>query len=422
MLLSSQFFVVLSTTALAIMLARSLGPSDWGLFSALLALSMALSIFVSLGLGTWLLRELSQARADDLRVSRQRESSQSIVGAVILNGVFGCALLAVAAAGLVVVGADVATAIALLGLIGHTIFAGAAACLESLLRAERRLKTVVAATLLERISLLALATIAVAAGQGIWAIGLAYLFGSLARLLFAGRQVFWKLELPVCLPAFAHLRRFVVSGLPFAFNTMAMNVIPRLDTVIIATISVTSAGYFALADRILGPAQIIPVVASSALYPFLAREVPGSRAARRISSGMMIVGCVLAVVGALAAPWLVPAVFGSSYRPAIGVVQVMLFALPFVYASNPLLAYLYTVGRERHVLFVTLGASVLGTVAILFGQLLVGVTGAAFGYLARQLLFTIALGMIAVLVVPPRGDPASVPSPLGVSADRGDET
>lgn len=398
LLLFSQLLVVFTTTALAIMLARSLGPAEWGLFSALLALSLALSTFVNLGLGTWLLRDLSLLQHNEPVHTLRVETSRRVVGAVCVNGIAGAALLVITLVVLVVTRANPGTSVALLGLVAHTVFGGAAGCLEAVLRSRRMLWTVVTATLLERITLLVLAALAIAADYGIWAIGLAYMVGSVARFAFAAWKVLVEAGVALLVPTIEHLRRVVKSGLPFAFSTVAVNVIPRLDTVIIATVSVTAAGYFALGDRVLGPAQILPVVASSALYPFLAREAPGSRVAWRISGGMTAVGFVIALVGAATAPFFVPAVFGSSYEAAVGVVQVMFFVLPLVYLSNGLLTHLYTAGRERQVLVATLLASTLGTVAIVIGQLTAGVSGAAAGYVCRQVLFSAALVSIAYLV------------------------
>ena len=83
---------------------------------------------------------------------------------------------------------------------------------------------------------------------------------------------------------------------------------------------------------------------------------------------MMLVGFGAAVAGIFLAPFAVPALFGSDYRAAVPVVQIMLFVIPFVYASTPLLVQLYTSGNERKVLGATLLASLVGTTAILVGQ------------------------------------------------------
>lgn len=403
LLLASQALVVLVMTALAIILARGLGPSDWGLFSALLGLSLALSTFVDLGLGTWLLRGLSRLREDEpILESRQRESSRQILGAALANLAFGLVLVTGALMVAAALQADVSTTFALVGLIAYTVFLTASNCLEAYLRSERRLKLVVTATLLEKSLLLALVTAAVLLGSALWVIATAYAVAGLVRLSFVGLMIFVKLGVPLLVPAYRHVRGFILSGVPFAFNTVALNVIPRLDPLIVAVFSATAAGYFAVGDRLVTAALIVPAVAGTALYPFLARETASSKVAWKISAGMLFVGFAAAVAGAVLAPFVVPVVFGSSYEGAIPAVQLMLFVIPFVYASTPLLVQLYTSGKERKLLGPTLLVSLLGTAAVLVGQVSFGVVGAAAGYVLRQALFTVALGVISLVRRAPR--------------------
>ena len=398
LLIFSQFLVVLTTTALAIVLARSLGPSDWGLFSALLGLSLALSMFVDVGLGTWLLRGLSRLHEEEPEPDRRyREASRRLVAAILTNVVFGTLLFVGAAIVATSTGTKLSTTITLLGLIAYTVLLAVTSCLESFLRAERRLKRIVVGTLLERFLLLGLVGAALLHDLAIWAIALAYVASGIARLSFIGFTVFVDQHVPVVRPQFRAVRRFIREGIPFAFNTVALVAIPKLDTFVIAGVSATAAGYYALGDRVIGPAIFIPVVASTALYPYLAREGPGSTAAWRISGGMWLLGAGAAVAGAVLAPVIVPAVFGPRYVDAVPVVQLMLFVLPFVYASNTLLVHAYSSGRERQLLAVTLTVSIVGTGAIVGGVLWHGALGAAAGFVLRQILFTLALGGIALL-------------------------
>ena len=111
---------------------------------------------------------------------------------------------------------------------------------------------------------------------------------------------------------------------------------------------------------------------------------------------MLALGGAIGGIGALLSPLLVPVVFGSQYDEAIRVVQIMCLVLPFIYASNPLLARLYTSGMERQVIAASLFASLVGTVAIVAGQLTIGATGAAGGYVLRQILFTLVLAALSV--------------------------
>ena len=401
LLVLSQLVAMFATTAVAVLLARSLGPSEWGLFSALLGLSLAFSTFVDLGLGTWLLRELSaigrtKGSAPSGSVSERSLRLASAVGA---NTLIGGLLLFVAGIALVSLGTNVSTSAALLGLLTYTILLAASNCLETFYRAERRLKTVVVAVVLEKFFLLSCITIVVLSDLGLWSVGAAYAAAALARLAFVVNLLVNKVGLRFKVPALSDIGRVMKAGVPFAFGTVALNVVPRLDTLLVAAFSSTAAGYFALGDRIIGPALIVPVVASAALYPFFSREATDPRAGWPISGGMLVVGGAIAGAGALLAPLLVPAVFGAQYDEAIRVVQIMFFALPFIYASNPLLARVYTAGLERQVLTATLGASLVGTAAIIAGQLTVGPTGAAGGYVLRQFLFTVVLTALSISAV-----------------------
>jgi O-antigen/teichoic acid export membrane protein len=401
LLLSSQLIAMVATTVVAILLARSLGPSDWGLFSGLLGVSLALSTFVDLGLGTWLLRELSALRS---REGHQpsggaREEPLRLASAVAANALIGVLLLVAAVAILAASGTNASTSAALVGLITYTVLLAASNCLETFYRAERRLRPVLVAVVLEKFLLLSCIVAVVLLDRGLWAVGLAYVVAGGGRLTFVTSLLLGRVGLRFPAPELSDIGRVIKAGVPFAFGTVALNVIPRLDTLLIALLSTTAAGYFALGDRVLGPALIVPVVASAALYPYFSRESTDSDAAWRISAGMLAMGVTIAGLGALLAPLLVPAVFGSQYDEAIRVVQIMCFVLPFLYASNPLLARLYAVGMERQVFATTLIASLAGTAAVIVGQLAIGPTGAAGGYVLRHVMFTAVLSALSVFSI-----------------------
>src|SRR5829696_3429571 len=59
----SQFAALAVTTALTIIVARYLGPSEFGVFAGLLGLAQLISTFAALGVSTWLVREFSSAVA-----------------------------------------------------------------------------------------------------------------------------------------------------------------------------------------------------------------------------------------------------------------------------------------------------------------------------------------------------------------------
>lgn len=397
-LLFSQFAAVAATSALAILLARHLGPKDWGIFSGFLGLSLALSIFVEFGLTGWLLRELSQLwaqhRTEPTSHDTGSRAGQMVVASLTVNLAFGATIIAGAAAVAGVMQVGTTSAVLLISLVTYGALIAACSGLEAVFRARRRIGRVVSATLLEKGLLLLLVSVSLVLGFDLFAIGLAYLLAGVTRATFDLATLVRSGELVLVRPSPGTVRYVTRASVPFALIRASLNVIPLLDTFILVALSPLAAGYFALGARALGPLIIIPVVMSTALFPFLARESAGSRAGWQVIALLAAAGVVIGGIGIALAPSMVPLVFGTDYRHAIRVVQVMLVTTPFIFAANPLLAHVYTARLEHRALGLGLGAvSCIGTAAIVAGQTLVGPVGAASGYVARSMLF---VGMLVV--------------------------
>jgi O-antigen/teichoic acid export membrane protein len=402
LLLFSQVTTLLASTAIAILLARSLGPYDWGVFSAFLALSLALSVFADFGLAAWLIRELSQLAADD-PLSTQDTSHQAgrlVGGGVLVTFSLGSFFVVATAITASALSLDAELWIAVVSLVAAAVIRSGSSSFEAFFRSRRQLRRVVVAVVAEKAVLLALVTLVVVAGHGIAEIALAFAVAAVVRLLINATNMSLAKEV-VFRPNVPDARRVAAGSLPFALNRASLNVVPRLDPFFLALISPTAAGYFALGDRIAGPALIIPVVMSTALYPFLARESKDSTVGWRVVGALAVAGLIIAAVGIVVSPPLVPAIFGEEFQDAVPVVQVMLLVIPFVFASNPLLTHLYTTRRERRGLTVALAVvSLVGTGAIIVGQLLIGPVAAAGGYVLRQALFVASLTVAGLAPTP----------------------
>jgi O-antigen/teichoic acid export membrane protein len=389
-LLFSQLAAVIATSALAILLARHLGPRDWGLFSAFLGLSLGLSIFIEFGLTQWLLRELARPWArhhatEKVPLPGRRRAGRIVGASLTVNAVFGATIIVGAGVAAAAFRVGPSSAVLLLALVTYGALLASCSVLEAVFRARRRLSRVVGATLLEKLLLLVLVAASILAGSDVFAVGLAYLVAGIARLGFDLVSIVRSQDVVFARPSRRTVRHVTRRSMPFALNRASLNIIPRLDTFVLAALSPVAAGYFALGDRALGPVVIIPVVMSTALYPFLAREPSGSRAGWKIVALLAAAGSVIAAIGVAVTPRLVPIVFGSDYLPAVPTVQVMLLAIPFVFAANPLLAHVYSARLEHRRLGIGLGCvSFLGTAAVVAGQMAVGPVGAACGYAARS--------------------------------------
>lgn len=410
LLLLSQIAATVATSVLAILIARSLGPHDWGIFSGFLALSIALSVFAEFGLSAWLLRELSHlATKDDMDLdAAKRQTGRLVGGGFVLTSSLGAVFIIGTAVAALALGLAVELSVAVVSLVAYSAVRSGSTSLEAFFRSQRRLRRVVAALLIEKGVLLLLIALLVGAGVGLVGVALAYPIAGLTRVLVNAVNIVGRNEIIVSQTRLSDVRHVLGGSFPFALNRASLNVVPQLDTFALAVFSPIGAGYFALGNRILGPILILPVVISSTLYPFLARESKESRAGWTVVILLGAGGLVLAGLGVVVAPLLVPFLFGSEYQNAISIVQVMLVAIPFIFATNPLLVHVYSSRREGRGLTVLLAAaSVTGTGAIVTGQLLIGPLAAAGGYVVRQALFT---GMLVIAgLLPGRPAPGSLP-------------
>lgn len=395
-LLVSQFATVAVTSTLAVLIARSLGPADWGIFSGFLGLSMAFSAFVGLGLATWLLRELSALWSQDGPDTEEArsEAGRLLGGAVTLNVCLGAGLVLSAFVATRLMGWGADRSLALVGLTGYTALLATSSVLEAVFRSRRALRSVVIATLLEKGVLLSLVALSLLAGGGLAGIALSYIVAGAIRAAFNGLSIVIWGVLRFSVPRPRTEWELVRRSLPFALNAASLNMIPRLDTFLVAVLSTTSAGYFAVGDRVVGPALFISASATSALYPFLARQ-QAAGGGWKVAGLLGLAGAILAIGGAATAPLLVPAVFGAEYASAVRTVQVMLFVLPFSFLVGGLMAWLYSNGLEKRVLLVSAAAGIAGTGAIVAGHAFAGATGAGIGYLLRQVLLAVALTGLA---------------------------
>ena len=149
-----------------------------------------------------------------------------------------------------------------------------------------------------------LVVVAILADAGVLGVALAYVVAGLSAACFSA----WASSRHVSVAPEPNRPRGSVlrKSLPFGLTAAAMNVVPKLDALFLLVFSATAAGYYALADRILGTLVILPVIAATTLYPFLARRAHDRRAIWVISAGFGACGAVLATAGFLAAPQLVP--------------------------------------------------------------------------------------------------------------------
>lgn len=420
LLLGSQGISTFFTSFVAILIARSLSPANWGLFSAFLGLATSLSFVIDFGLTPWLLRELSslthasRESGRDVRQQITRQVSESLalylaIGAVVLASVLvtylGWARGPIEAGGL------------LFSLVLYMTLLSVASGLETVLRARRELGRVVLALVSEKSLLLLLVVGAFWQRMGLLGLAVAYLAAGVARLVVDVVTVVLSGRAKVIRPELRRVLRTLRRAFPFALNRMSMQLAPSLDVPFLALMSIIDAGSYALGYRVVSMLLVIPAIGGTALYPLLAGHQRRMEVAVKAAAVLGAVGLLLCAIGVATAPWLVPAVFGEEHARSIAAIQIMLLGLPFSFASAGLLAGLFTQGHEHRVALVSLASSAIGTVFVLLGEVWFSARGAGAGFGIRQGALLIGLVWLVRKHLPAEGDSFPAVLPMGIPGE-----
>jgi O-antigen/teichoic acid export membrane protein len=392
LLAGSQVAMLAVTTALAVLVARELGPTDFGIFSAFLSLSIVIALYTEVGLSTWLLRELSAMVARNGNVPPD-EARMPVSAACGLNLLLGICAMAIALPFGWAFGSSADLVAALGGLMLYTTAVNLATALEAVFRANRMIGRVIAASVIEKATLVGVVLVALYADWGILGIAIGYACAGSLRCGFDALIVFGGMVKPRT-PARRELASVVRRSLPFAIGSNSATAIVRLDTFLIGLLSASAAGYYAVGDRVATVALLVSSTAAATFFPIVAKHENAARASLGAAALMGAVGLLLTVPAIILSPLLIPALFGDAYSDAVPVVQIMLIGIPLTYASAILMVGLFSLGRERTVIVVLIPTLLVGSVVVVAGQLTVGVEGAAAGY-----AFRFALALAALLLV-----------------------
>jgi O-antigen/teichoic acid export membrane protein len=408
--LASQGGALLATTALAVLVARALGPHDYGIFAGFYGVSIALARLIDIGITTWLLRELAAivARGDQKEGREQASGVMSPALAVMatLLLVFLIATVAITA----ILSVQLRLSVALIGLMAYTGLITCADALDTIFRAHRRLGVVFAMTVGEKLTLLATVAVSLVLHLGMPGIALSYVISGTARVtvdlwLISARSLAGR-----CRVRLAEMRRIARAALPLGFGSSAPSGVVRLDVFAIGLLSATSAGFYSVADRFVSVLAVIPVSGATALYPILAQHRNRQRATLQVTLLLAAIGLVLALIAIVLAGPLIRLLFGSRYAGAVPATHVLLLGTPLLFAFTALMAGLFAQGLERPVLWVTLPNMLLGTGFVITGQLVDGTVGACAGCVLRYLVTTVGLTVLSRTRLRSRGRDAGADS------------
>lgn len=343
--------------AFLVLVARTLGPAEFGLFSYAFAVSAIAGLLVDFGLPALLTRDIAKERA---------EAGRYFSGALRAQGVLflvaeAAALAFVALAGFGIRGMAVTACLTLASAVRSV-----KSTARGVLRASNRFKVESISLFIERFVTFLVGVAALAFELSIVPIVLVYAAVRLADfsvlLAWMARRV---CALPGCLPRGDSLR-VARRALPLAAMNGIWVLYSYIDTIMLQGMQgATAVGIYGAAYRLFEGAAVLPVVVSMAVLPSVTEALARKDhrdAARLTLQGFRVLLCGAVVALAFGLVWsrdLVVWLYGAPFAAAANPLLVLFVALAFAFTAEMSNATMLALHLERRTPLVYLGSLVV---------------------------------------------------------------
>ena len=154
-----------------------------------------------------------------------------------------------------------------------------------------------------------------------------------------------------------YARYLLKESFPLLLTNAAVIIYQRIDQVMIGyMINHESVGFFSVASRFVEVLIYIPMILAQTIMPILVQARNNSENEYREKAQLFMnlslwITLILAVITSTTSYWIIRYTFGLSYIPAIAVLQVMAFKAASVALSNTAGAMLITEGLQHYAIY-----------------------------------------------------------------------
>jgi O-antigen/teichoic acid export membrane protein len=391
--LSGELVGRTATFAVAVYAAQRLGAADFGLYSYAVAVGFVAAQISDLGLQTLITREVAvlEARARPLvRTALVLKVDLSVVPALTMVAVS--------------IGRPSAVALAFLCFGAAMILQTFAEFAAYVFRGQQNLRREAALLTVTRLGVAALGAAALALGGGLLAFALATL-GATAAGAGAGLLTLhvrgWLAERAASLRDTA--RVLLPQALPLGVAIFLSIGFTRIAVLLLEQRSgEVDVAQFSAAQRIIEATQVLPFAVLAAVFPALSLALRDDRerARRLVRSTILwlaVVGGGFAVAIWLAAPWLMPRLYGADFSGSVDVVRILALSIVPAYVNYVLTHFL--IARNQQVLSTVFVGAMFALHGALAWVLIPehGAVGPAISYVAAEfVLMSSCLAAIAL--------------------------
>lgn len=366
--LAAQMIIKILSFTFSIFVVRRLGVEIFGQYSAVLAFGMTFAFIGDLGLSPYLVREVARLRVTPNGWEKVEILYSNVLGLRILLSIVG-ALLTIIVAWLthrpliMIIGVSInSISLLLYGIHGSA---------DSMLAGFERLDISSVAKVIFQLLFVVLGTVVMIFQVGYYGLLVVNVLGVgvMALVVYLSTR---KLGLRVSIPSYHLWLGLLKACLPFGILALALGLSYKFDSVLLNIVrGDTETGLYNAAYNLVFSAVLISNVVNTALYPSLSRQSvgnPGSlpKIYEKVFHYLILISLPLAVGIWATADKLVPFLYSRSYQSSVVALKILIWVVPFMFASE-FLGYIVTIeNKERLVARSVVISTMINILANLF--------------------------------------------------------
>ncbi len=348
--MAAQILIKVLSFGFSVLIVRRLGAGDFGQYSAVIAFGVTFSFISDLGLSPYAVREIARLRDKSDGLEQAEVMYGNIIRLRVILSVVTIVLLGFTAVvthrPLYLIGAILLNG---LGLLIYSV-QGAS---DAVLSGFERLDISSGAKVFNQLTFVVVGAVVLLLGLGYYGLIVAGLLGVgvMAIVCWYGVRSLGVHPLP---PRRQDWSGLLKASLPFGIITFALGLSYKFDTVLLSIYrGDLETGYYNAAYNLVFSAVIFSNVINTALYPSLTRQASSSpdhlpRIYERTLRYLMVIALPITVgVWALASQ-LVPFLYKADYMPAIPALQIVIWVVPLMFATE-FLGYIVVIANQERI-------------------------------------------------------------------------
>jgi O-antigen/teichoic acid export membrane protein len=334
----------------AILIARYLGVTGFGLLSTAIAFTAVFAPLTSLGLTTLATREVAR----DKSLAGKYLGNLFIIEIALAIGTF--CLIALAA---YVLRYPQQTIILIYILALSVVCAGFTGVFQSLFQAFERMEYQAIGLILSTVATFVVVIWGITARLGVVWFASAYFVGSLAVTIYSVTVYSKNFSLPHIEIDMKFWKRIFPEALPFALTGLFTTIYFYIDSVLLSVMKGAEAvGFYSAPYRLIMVLLFIPMVISTAIFPAMSRfHVTAKDSFRLIYESyfkyMAIVSVPIGIGTTLLAGQIITLIFGVAYGNSAIALQILIWATVFIFLTAAFLRLFETSNRQMIVTKIT---------------------------------------------------------------------